>query len=334
MISLIVPVYNVGEYLEEFLESVVAQTFHDFEAILVDDGSTDNSAALLDGYAEKYAFMKVIHKPNGGCISAWKRGLQESQGEYISFVDPDDIMLPASLETQYRLMTENDADLVITGVKRLEHGELIDMPADGWSLREGVYEGDELKNIKENLFGNSQNQANIFLFAKWNKLFKKQIVLDNLHYTNEEVVFGEDVCISASAIYDSKKIYYSKEPLYIYRIRDDSLTTVNFKLREIDKSNLLIKCVHFMIEQKGYMNEFIFYHDPSYHIVRLARKICSLSVPKKKKKQFLKILKSHEFVASYNLKRAKKYLSFRRYFAIWLLKHGMYGAFIFVSKRS
>ena len=325
MISLIVATYNVKEYVKEFLESVVNQTFKDFEAILVNDGSTDGTDTILNEYADKYDFIKAVHKENGGVVSAWKRGLKESRGEYITFADPDDIMELNALETQYKLMTENNADLVITGINRLEKGKIIQMPADNWSLEEGVYTGERLKEIKQSLFGNRTNKIAAFFFAKWNKLFKREIVLDNLEFSSDNVTFGDDVCICASAIYDSKIIVYNKTPLYIYRIRDNSLTTVNFNMKQIDDAANLMRSVRAMLSEKGDMNEFIYYNCPSYHIMRLMRKIGNLQNTKTEKKKYLKTLKTHTFVSDYDLKKAKKYISFRRYVAIWLLKNSMYG---------
>lgn len=324
MISLVVSVYNVKPYINEFLDSVINQTFEDFEAVLVDDGSTDGSGDLLDDYAKKSSKLKVIHKENGGCISAWKRGVLESSGEYVSFADPDDILKPDMLEVLYNLMTENAADLVITGITRLENGRIYDTPADGWNLPERLYSGEKLKEIKNNLFGNPKKRDNIFFFARWNKLFKKEILLKNFDFTDNRVKFGEDVCASASAIYDSEKLYYSHTPLYIYRIRDDSLTTVNFNPAEMDNALYLRDSVRHMITEKGYMNEFIYYNDPSYHIVRVMRKINQTSNAKSEKKQFLRAWKSHEYVVQYDLKKAKKYISRRRYLVIWLLKHSFY----------
>ena len=234
-------------------------------------------------------------------------------------------MVSNALEMQYRLMTENNADLVITGINRLEKGKLIQMPADNWSLEEGVYTGERLKEIKQSLFGNRTNKIAAFFFARWNKLFKRQIIFDNLNFSNDNITFGEDVCISASAIFDSNVVVYNKTPLYIYRIRDDSLTTVNFNMKQIDDAANLMRSVRAMLSEKGYMNEFIYYNDPSYHIMRLMRKIGNLQNTKTEKKKYLKTLKTHTFVSDYDLKKAKKYISFRRYVAIWLLKNSMYG---------
>lgn len=332
MISLIIAAYNVKPYLDEFLNSVINQTFKDFEAVLVDDGSTDGTGAVLDEYAEKYNFLKVIHKENGGVVSAWKKGIENSTGEYITFADPDDIMVENALEAQHRLMVQNNVDLVITGIKRLENGVLVSMPADNWGLAEGVYSGESLEHIKKNLFGNAKKSKNIFFFARWNKLFRRDIVLKNLKYSKDNIVFGEDVCISASAIYDSKGIFYSKEELYIYRIRENSLTTVNFDVRQIDNVANLNTAVLNLINDKGYISDFIIYNDISDHFMRLMRKIIGLPIKRKEKKKFLKLLRNHRIVSAYNLKNAKKYISKKRYFAIWILKHSMFGLLLTLLK--
>ncbi len=324
MISLIVPVYNVKPYLDEFLESVLCQTFEDYEVIFVDDGSTDGSGEILDLYKDRCEKFRVIHKTNGGVISAWKKGISESKGDYIAFADPDDILLPEMLETQYHLIIENNADIVITGIKRLEDGKLKIANADQWQLSDGLYSGDDLKYLKDNLFGNSKNPCTIFYFWKPNKLFKKSILLRNLDYSKNGISFGEDVCISASAIYDCQRLYYSHTPLYVYRIRDSSLTTVEFNVAHIEDAYSLVKAVRHMVSDKGYMTDFIYYNEPSYHIMRLMRKIKATAKSKKEKKNLLKTLKYHKIMQEINLMYAKKFISGRRFKALWLLKHSMF----------
>lgn len=325
MISLIVPIYNVKEYIIEFLDSVKAQTFADFEAILVDDGSNDGTEHILDAYAVDIVNFKVIHQRNGGVVKAWKKGIENSSGEYIAFADPDDVLMPDMLETLSISAWRNNADIVIAGMKRLEKGKEIPMAADAWNLEEGVYESEKLEFIKKNLLGNEKNRNNIFFFAKWNKLFKRDIIIKNLEYSNDNISFGDDVCINLSAIYDCEKLVYTHKQLYIYRIREKSITTKSFKMGEIDNALLLINCVRYVVNQKGYMNDFIYYNDPSYHIVRLMKKIKGLSLSRKEKKSLLGKLKSHELVLRYKLGKAKKYISNRRFWAIWLLKHNCFG---------
>ena len=111
-ISIIVPVYNSEKYLPETAQSILKQSFSDFELILVDDGSKDGSGKICDQLAAKDTRIKVIHKTNGGICSARNAGLKEAAGEYIAFCDNDDIYLPGLLEDNYALAKKYDADVV------------------------------------------------------------------------------------------------------------------------------------------------------------------------------------------------------------------------------
>lgn len=112
--DIIIPVYNVKNYLEECLRSVLQQSFRDFQVILVDDGSTDGSGALCDGFAAQDNRVRVVHKTNGGASSARNLGLAEARGEYILFLDADDYLLsPAVLESLAQRLTRTKADVLI-----------------------------------------------------------------------------------------------------------------------------------------------------------------------------------------------------------------------------
>lgn len=111
-ISVIVPVYNVEDYLEECINSILGQTYKNLEIILVDDGSTDNSSKICDIYEKKDKRIKVIHKENGGLSSARNEGLKYRTGEYISFVDSDDFIDKTMYEKLYSAIKKYDADVV------------------------------------------------------------------------------------------------------------------------------------------------------------------------------------------------------------------------------
>ncbi len=111
MISVIVPVYNVENYLSRCIDSILNQTYTDYELILVDDGSTDNSGKICDDYAEKKSNIKVIHQKNGGLSSARNTGTDNSKGSYITFIDSDDLVSNTYLETLFELLKKYDADI-------------------------------------------------------------------------------------------------------------------------------------------------------------------------------------------------------------------------------
>lgn len=115
LISIIVPIYNVENYLQECLESILKQTYKNFEVLLVDDGSTDNSANICKLYVEKDKRFKYFFKENGGLSSARNFGISNSKGEFLSFVDSDDIISNDFLETLYNNMINNEVKLSIVG---------------------------------------------------------------------------------------------------------------------------------------------------------------------------------------------------------------------------
>lgn len=122
-ISIIVPVYNVEKYLDECIQSILSQSLKDFELLLVDDGSPDNCPHLCDEYAKKDPRVVPLHKPNGGQSDARNFGLDYAKGQYITFIDSDDMIAKDSLEILYNVIVENDADVVL--------GKMIRFKADG-----------------------------------------------------------------------------------------------------------------------------------------------------------------------------------------------------------
>lgn len=117
IISVIVPVYNVEKYLPRCIDSILAQTFTDFELILVDDGSPDNCGAICDEYAAKDKRVRVIHKSNGGVSSARNAGLDAASGEYVTFVDSDDYIAEDRLKQMHSSIFESKADIAVAGFR-------------------------------------------------------------------------------------------------------------------------------------------------------------------------------------------------------------------------
>ncbi len=135
-ISVIVPVYNVEHYLAQCIDSILAQTFADFELILIDDGSPDDCGRICDEYAEKDTRIRVIHQENGGVSKARNRAIDIAQGEYVCFVDSDDLILPMYLERLFTAITENNADIASCGhyITHYQNGQVINQEAKKLSL--------------------------------------------------------------------------------------------------------------------------------------------------------------------------------------------------------
>lgn len=177
MISVIVPVYNTEQYLHRCIDSILAQTYTDFELLLIDDGSTDSSGAICDDYAAKDPRVRVFHKENGGVSSARNLGLDNAQGEWITFVDSDDWVVKSML---YNLIEIDDADLII-GAMQFEHDNTV-----GVFPRTGRLEGCTLYSLL------AENIDHHSICGPCSKFFKRSAINDNLLRFSESLTFGED----------------------------------------------------------------------------------------------------------------------------------------------
>ena len=202
-ISIIVPVYNTARYISRCIDSILAQSFTDFELILVNDGSIDNSGIICDEYAQKDNRITVIHKENSGTSSARNCGLETASGKYITFIDSDDCILP-----NYLADICYDYDLVICGVETIGNEKVID-----FSNREGV-----LSNKSEigNWFIADCNM--LYLTAIWSKLFRRDIITDNQLKFDTMLVRGEDTIFVYNYLCHCKNIKLVQSASYHYYI--------------------------------------------------------------------------------------------------------------------
>lgn len=219
-ISVIVPIYRIEKYLPKCIESILKQSFHGFELILVNDGSTDSCPRICDDYAQLDKRIIVVHKKNGGLLSARKEGLRKARGKYISYVDGDDWVDRYYLEILLSLAGANDSDLVVTGHFREFNGKIETIKPK----KSGIYgEEDIRKFIMPNAIYNGRFCEHGISTYVWNKLFKKELLEKFLYDVPNEIVMGEDAAITYSYLSFSKSLTVSKIPLYYYRQRHDSI---------------------------------------------------------------------------------------------------------------
>lgn len=207
-ISIIVPVYNTEQYLSRCINSVLNQSFTDFELLLIDDGSTDNSGAIYDAYAEKDNRVRAFHKENGGVSSARNRGLQEATGEWVCFVDSDDELLPDRLQVLVNGISE-EVDMVMAGYEMYDENEKLTYSVESRSER--IISG-EL--AAKEMFSPSDYWYEGYICAK---MFRRSIVeSSNLHFA-EEIYYNEDRLFSVGFICAmERKVYYTTVPVYKY----------------------------------------------------------------------------------------------------------------------
>lgn len=216
IISVIVPVYNVEEYLDRCIDSIINQTFKDFELILVDDGSTDNSGPLSDKLATKDKRIKVFHKENGGVSSARNIGLDNALGKYIAFCDPDDLIHPQMYEVLYKFAKDNDAECVVCNF-------------ENFSDFNNIKVQDIILENKYECFSGKQAYEYIRLSDKrnmigcvWNKLFLKSSI-HNLRF-DTSLSYGEDLCFVLTFLSTIESMIVLDDVfLYYYFIRNDSV---------------------------------------------------------------------------------------------------------------
>lgn len=221
MISIIVPIYNAERYLHRCIDSILAQTFQDFELILVDDGSTDNSGAICDKYANLDKRVKVFHKGNGGVSSARNFGLNYADGDYLMFFDSDDYMKPEMCEILYHNIISKKTDLVICGTE--ETGGEIWQP---W----GEIDFDLQSFILE--YVSFPRPA--LIAPPWNKIYKKELLKSGF---NESTSFGEDLIFNLQYIKNCNRISFIMDyPMFHTKNNPLSLSSVVYpkRLKEIE----------------------------------------------------------------------------------------------------
>ncbi|WP_288529205.1 glycosyltransferase [uncultured Eubacterium sp.] len=215
-ISVIVPVYNAEKYLDRCVESIINQTFKDFELILVDDGSTDDSGVLSDKLATKDKRIKVFHKENGGVSSARNIGLDNALGKYVAFCDPDDFIHPQMYEILYKFAKDNDAECVVCNFESFS--DFNNIKVQDITL-ENKYECFSGKQAYEYI--RLSDKRNM-LGCVWNKLFLKSSI-HNLRF-NTSLSYGEDLCFVLTFLSTIESMIVLNDVfLYYYFIRSDSV---------------------------------------------------------------------------------------------------------------
>ncbi|GAA2900061.1 glycosyltransferase family 2 protein [Enterococcus pseudoavium] len=218
-ISVIVPVYNVEDLLSKCVDSILIQSFKDFELLLINDGSKDKSGNICEEYAKKDSRISVYHKKNGGLSSARNYGIEHAHGNFITFIDSDDFVDKSMLKILYDNMIENDADLSITGVRDIYDGKI--------SIDVG----------REKMLLNSEETLELMLMGKKinvyavSKLYKRSI-FKNIKYPVGKAY--EDSYIIVDILRKCSTIFVDTIPQYNYYHRADSITTLSYSTRDLD----------------------------------------------------------------------------------------------------
>lgn len=214
LVSVIVPMYNVENYVGRCIETIVNQTYHNLEIILVDDGSPDNSGRIADEWAKKDSRIVVIHKPNGGLSDARNVAIDVAKGEYITLVDSDDYIHTRMIELLMQVAEEKSADVVVCSHKMVYEGKI--QQDEEVSLGEvQIVDGKEIQKIYLH-----PSDKRLDYTVAWEKLYKRKC-FDQIRYPKGKL--HEDEYTTFQILYEAEKIAYVDIPLYYYLSRESSI---------------------------------------------------------------------------------------------------------------
>lgn len=242
MISIIIPVYNTAEFLPRCLQSIISQTYTDWEAILVNDGSQDESGIICDEYAAKDCRFKVLHQKNQGVVVARDNALEIAKGDFLTFIDSDDYIESTMLEEMKVLAQKENLDIVWCDFKTI-HKES--------SKEEHIKLGcDNENNIKRVLTSNIPG----FL---WNKLIKKEFWDKCNIQTDKDAVMCEDTYISVQLLANNPQMGIVPKPLYNYIKYNENAATATNDLPILVKAEKNIINIYHFLKDKNLLNNYI-----------------------------------------------------------------------------
>lgn len=217
--SIILPIYNVEKYLRPCIDSILSQTYKDYEIILVDDGSKDLSGHICDEYGEKYAYVKVLHKPNGGLSDARNYGLSYAKGDYVFFIDSDDYLIDDEVLSKLVEKSKSKPDVIaFKSVKWFESTGKLGTCTDKLQVSSPNLAATEmyLELIDRDTYYNSA----------WSKVIRRTLLTDN-NIEFERGLLGEDNDWYYKVVRYVNTLELLDEPLYVYRQRAGSITTTS-----------------------------------------------------------------------------------------------------------
>lgn len=236
IVSIVVPIYKVEDYLPNCIESLINQTYSDLEIILVDDGSPDQCGEICDEYAKRDNRIKVIHKENGGLSDARNAGIDIASGKYITFIDSDDFIFLDMIEKLVCLAEQQKADIIECRHIRCNENDTIESIA--------------VPNLKKQFqsFENDEKMK-VFFASKgsdttaWGKLYKTEL-FSNIRYPVGKI--HEDVFTTYKLIHIANKLVITEYIGYVYRVNENSITGVAFSRKRLDSVEGKIKQARFV----------------------------------------------------------------------------------------
>lgn len=231
LISIIVPIYNIEQYIRRCINSILCQTYSNIEIILVDDGSTDTSGVICDEFAQNDSRIKVIHKDNEGLVRARKSGLRIAKGEYIGFVDGDDYIEPDMFEKLLEVASKNKADMVHAGY---ESEDKLYLP---WSDSEIIIDKENRLRVFEKYVLGIKEKT-VLAPSVCVKFFTEDLIKKCYEQVPDDCNYGEDFICLSYCFLECRKIELIQRALYHYVVRNDSIMHIPVIDRIVNECNL------------------------------------------------------------------------------------------------
>lgn len=242
-ISIIVPVYNVEKWIENCIRSVIAQTFNNWELILVNDGSLDNSQQICEKYAKKYSKIHLINKENGGLSDARNFGIKKAKGKYLAFVDGDDYIDSNYLSKLHTAIISSNASIAVCGYKEVDNKKkILSLKRTNDFFVQKLVSGQTFLRIL------AEKNCTLCVVA-WNKLYKKDLFKNNSYKKGR---LHEDEFIIAPLVYDVSKIALVDDELYNYVQRAGSIMSSKMTQKNLlDANDAFVERLNFYKSNKN-----------------------------------------------------------------------------------
>lgn len=248
MLSIIVTVYNMETYIHQCINSILNQTYSNYEIVIIDDGSTDNSPGICDGFAKVNPKVKVIHQKNVGLVCARKRGIKEASGEFIGFVDGDDWIEPVMYAEMMRVLIESGTDFIDTGYFE-EDGTVSHKRVAAGTGGTIILSEERKKIMIEHILNTDDTEDKIYP-SIWTKVFKKELLEKAYGGVEPSAFLGEDLVNLLYCIYEAGSVCLLREAYYHYRYREMSMAHY-VDIDKLFKVGDLFRCIRGILKSHG-----------------------------------------------------------------------------------
>lgn len=286
-ISVIIPVYNAGNYIKGTIESILNQTCDDFEVVCINDGSKDDTLDIISKMARTDSRIKVYSIENSGVSTARNIGIDKAEGKWIQFVDADDILEKNMMQTMLNL--SEGQDLIVCSVTRenekLAKREYQYVDNNNWAGK---------KVIGDKLLGMSDTEKDVLLNYVWNKLFDSEIIKTHCIKFNPRIRLGEDFVFVCEYVKYCENIAFTSEPLYYYYLRNGNSLVSQFDRNEAARRTIMKKSLLQLYESYGILNK------GGYEkVLRLEGRYCWISISKFKSAKNISKQDCYDYISSF-----------------------------------